>query len=142
MKKSIFASLIAIAVCAGCSNDRETVSGQKFTVLQKGDGKEIGTRKIMIMDFLFKDAKDSVWYDTRKNPYPQIMQKQAKSQSGDKLMEVIYMMTKGDSVMLKMSASDVFTKSFRQPIPPKVDTTSFFTFVIRMRKSLRNKKSS
>jgi FKBP-type peptidyl-prolyl cis-trans isomerase FkpA len=136
MKNSILVSLIVLAICFACSQDRETVSGQKFTVLRKGDGAEIKVRKILIMDFLFKDGKDSVWYDTRKNPYPQIMQKQAKAQGGDKLMEVIYMLTKGDSVTLKMSASDVFTKSFRQPIPPKVDSTSFFTFIINMKEVL------
>jgi FKBP-type peptidyl-prolyl cis-trans isomerase FkpA len=136
MKNSILVSLVVFAICSACSNDRETVSGQKFTVLKKGDGKEIKVKQILVMDFSFKDSKDSVWYDTRKNPYPQIMQKQAQVQGGDKLMEVIYMLSKGDSVTLKMSASDVFTKSFRQPIPPNVDSTSFFTFIIKMNEVL------
>ena len=136
MKNSILVSLVFLAICSACSNDRETVSGQKFTVLKKGDGKEVKVKQILIMDFLFKDGKDSVWYDTRKNPYPQIMQKQAQVQGGDKLMEVIYMLSKGDSVTLKMSALDVFTKSFRQPIPPNVDSSSFFTFHIKMNEVL------
>src|SRR3954462_440527 len=101
MKNSILVSLIVLAICAACSKDRETVSGQKFTVLKKGSGDEIKAKQIMIMDFGFKDDKDSVWYDTRKNPYPQIMQKQAQPQNGDKIMEVIYMLSKGDSVKFK-----------------------------------------
>jgi FKBP-type peptidyl-prolyl cis-trans isomerase FkpA len=136
MKNSILVSLVVLAICSACSNQRETVSGQKFTVLAKGDGKEIKLKQILVMDFVFKDAKDSVWYDTRQNPYPQIMQKQSQPQNGDKLMEVIYMLTKGDSVTLKMSAIDVFTKSFRQPVPPTVDSTSAFTFFIKMREVL------
>ena len=136
MKNSILVSLVVFAICSACSNERETVSGQKFTVRKKGDGKEIKAKQIMIMDFSFKDGKDSVWYDTRKNPYPQIMQKQAQPQSGDALMEVIYMLSKGDSVTVKMSAIDVFTKAFRQPIPPKVDSASFFTFFITMKEAM------
>jgi len=131
MKNSILVSLVVFAICSACSNDRETVSGQKFTVLKKGNGDEIKAKQIMVMDFGFKDGKDSVWYDTRKNPYPQIMQKQAKAQSGDKIMEVVYMLTKGDSVTFKMSATDVF-KAFRQPVPPKVDSASFFTFFLKL----------
>jgi len=136
MKNSILVSLIVFAICSACSNERETASGQKFSVMKKGDGKEIKAKQIMIMDFSFKDGKDSVWFDTHKNPYPQIMQKQAQPQSGDALMEVIYMLTKGDSCIVKMSAKDVFTKAFRQPIPPKVDSTSFFTFFITMKEAL------
>jgi FKBP-type peptidyl-prolyl cis-trans isomerase len=135
MKNSILVSLVVFAICSACSTNRETVSGQKFSVLKKGDGKESKVKQILVMDFTFKDAKDSVWYDTRKNPYPQIMQKQAQSQKGDKLMEVIYMLSKGDSVTFKMPASDVF-KAFQQPIPPKVDSASFFTFVFKMNEVL------
>src|SRR5258706_13392720 len=135
MKNSILVVLVVFAFCSACSNERETVSGQKFSVVKKGDGKESKVKQILVMDFSFKDAKDSVWYDTHKNPYPQIMQKQAQPQIGDKLMEVIYMLTKGDSVTFKMSASTVF-KAFRQPVPPKVDSTSFFTFFFKMNEVL------
>ena len=136
MKNSILVSLVVFAICSACSNERETASGQKFTVAKKGDGKDIKAKQIMIMDFSFKDGKDSVWFDTRKNPYPQIMQKQAQPQTGDALMEVIYMLTKGDSAVVKMSAIDVFKKAFRQPMPPKVDSTSFFTFYITMKDAM------
>jgi FKBP-type peptidyl-prolyl cis-trans isomerase FkpA len=136
MKNSILVSLVVFAICSACSNERETASGQKFTVVKKGDGKEIKAKQIMVMDFSFKDGKDSVWFDTRKNPYPQIMQKQAQPQNGDALLEVIYMLTKGDSVTVKMSAKDVFAKAFKQPMPPKVDSTSFFTFFISMKDAM------
>ncbi|SRR5258706_545926 len=134
MKNSILVFLIVFAFCSACSNERETVSGQKFSVVKKGDGTEIKVKQILIIDFFLKDGKDSIWYDTRKNPYPQIMQKQAQAQPGDKLTEVIYMLTKGDSVSVKMSAVDVFRN--QQSIPPKVDSTSSFTFFIKMKDAL------
>jgi len=136
MKNSILVSLVVFAICSACSNERETASGLKFTVMKKGDGKDIQVKQIMVIDYSFKDGKDSVWYDTRKNPYPMIMKKQAKPQDGDALMECIYMLTKGDSVTVKMSVKDFFTKSLRQPVPPKVDSTSFFTFYITMKEAM------
>jgi len=74
---------VVFAICSACSNDRETVSGQKITVLRKEMEKESKVKQILVMDFSFKDAKDSVWYDTHKNPYPQIMPKLAQPQSGE-----------------------------------------------------------
>lgn len=135
MKNSILVSLVVLAICGACSSDRETVSGQKFTVVKKGDGKETKVKQILVMDYGFRDNKDSVWYDTHKNPYPQIMQKQAQTEPGDKLTEVVYMLTKGDSVTFKMSASDAF-KAFKMPMPPKVDSASFFTFYFNMKEVL------
>jgi FKBP-type peptidyl-prolyl cis-trans isomerase FkpA len=136
MKNSILVSLIILALCTACSNSRETASGQKFTVIRKGDGVEVGVKKFLIMNFMFKDGKDSVWNDTRKNPYPMAMQKQNIMKPGDNVLEVISMLTKGDSVTFKISAKDIFAKSFHQPIPPKVDSNSFFTFAIGVVKVL------
>ncbi len=133
MKKSILVFLVATSLCLACSKGRETVSGQKFTVLRAGDGHAIDSGKFMILNFMFKDAKDSVWNDTQKNGFPVIMQKQGIVRPGDKVLEVIGMLTKGDSVTFKVSAQEIFTKSFRQPVPPKVDSASFFTFVVGMK---------
>jgi FKBP-type peptidyl-prolyl cis-trans isomerase len=131
MKNSIFILLISGLLVAACSNERETASGQKFTVIKKGDGKEVDAKKFLILNFMFKDGKDSIWNDTRKNPYPWITMKQALQRQGDNVLEVLGMLTKGDSATFKVSAKDVFKKSFRQPsVPPNVDSTSFFTFYV------------
>jgi FKBP-type peptidyl-prolyl cis-trans isomerase len=131
MKNSIVVFLFAVVLLAACSkSERETVSGQKFTVVRAGDGHPIDSGKFLTLNFLFKDSKDSIWNDTRKNDYPLIMQKQGIVRPGDKVLEVISMLTKGDSVTFKVSAKEIFTKSFRQPVPPTVDSTSSFTFVV------------
>jgi FKBP-type peptidyl-prolyl cis-trans isomerase len=131
MKNLIFILLISAVVMVSCTKERETASGQKFTMIKSGDGKEVDAKKFLILNFMFKDGKDSVWNDTRKNPYPWITMKQAIQRQGDNVLEVIGMLTKGDSTMFKVSAKDVFKKSFRQPsVPPNVDSTSFFTFYV------------
>jgi len=128
MKNSIVVLFIALVFCAACSKDRETASGQKFTIVKQGDGKNIEAKKYMILNFSFQDGKDSAWNDTRKNGYPLVMQKQGIMKPGDRVLEVISMLTKGDSAVFKISAKDLFTLSFHQPIPRKVDSASFFTF--------------
>src|SRR5258708_6241506 len=132
MKNSIVVVLISAVLAVACSNDRETASGQKFTVLKKGDGKEVDAKKFLVMSLLFKDGKDSMWRDTRKDPYPWIQIKEAIMKPGDNVLEVISMLTKGDSVMFKVPVKDIFTKSFHQPVPPKVDSTSSFTFYVKL----------
>jgi FKBP-type peptidyl-prolyl cis-trans isomerase FkpA len=136
MKNSILVFLIVSSLCLACSKNRETASGQKFTIVRAGDGHTIDSGKYMILNFMFKDGKDSVWNDTRKNGYPIVMQKQGIVRPGDKVLEVIGMLTKGDSATFKVPAKDIFTKSFRQPLPPKVDSASFFTFVIGMKDAM------
>jgi FKBP-type peptidyl-prolyl cis-trans isomerase len=136
MKNSVLVSLVVFAICSACSNERETVSGQKFTILKKGDGKEIKTNQIMVLDYMFKDGKDSVWFDTHKNPYPQIMKKQVQPGNKDKLLEVINMLSKGDSTVVKIQADELFKNSFRQPRPKKIDSASQFTFYITMKEVL------
>src|SRR5277367_6602122 len=118
MKNSILVFLVVSSLCLACSKDRETASGQKFTILRAGNGVKIDSGKFMILNFMFKDAKDSVWNDTRKNGFPVVMQKQGIVRPGDKVLEVIGMLTKGDSATFKVSAKEIFTVSFRQPVPP------------------------
>ncbi len=129
MKNSILlAALISLGIVACTSN--ETPSGVKFTVLRKGDGVKVDSGKFMVMNMIFKDGKDSVWSDTRKNGFPAIVQMQDSVPKGDGVLEVIQMLTKGDSVSFTIPAKDLFTKTFRQPVPPMVDSTSSFTFLI------------
>jgi FKBP-type peptidyl-prolyl cis-trans isomerase len=129
--KNFLVLFLSVLLFASCSSDsRETASGQKFTVVRKGDGVAIDSGKFLIMNFLFKDGKDSIWNDTRKSGIPLIMQKQGILRPGDRVLEVINMLSKGDSVSFQVPAKEIFSKSFRQPVPPGVDSLSNFTFII------------
>ncbi len=139
--KNLFVMFIAVILFTACStNSRETSSGQEFIVVRKGDGLAIDSGKYMIMHFLFKDSKDSIWNDTRKGGMPLIMQKQGIVRPGDKVLEVINMLSKGDSVTFQVPVKDIFTKSFRQPVPPTVDSLSKFTFVVSLTQSLNREE--
>lgn len=119
-----------LLLCMACSNEKETPSGLKFTLLRKGDGIKLDSGKYLVLSMIFKDGKDSVWNDTRKNGMPAVIQMQPSIPKDDAVMEAIMMMSKGDSVTFKISAKTLFEKTFRSPIPPNVDSTSSFTFNI------------
>lgn len=58
MKNSLLL-LVFAAFLASCSNSKKTPSGFEFTVLRKGDGVKVDSGKFIVMNFLFKDGKDS-----------------------------------------------------------------------------------
>jgi FKBP-type peptidyl-prolyl cis-trans isomerase len=82
------------------------------------------------MNLLFMDGKDSVWNDSKKNGFPAVIQMQGTVPKGDAVLEVIKMMSKGDSVVFKVPAKKLFENTFRQPLPFSVDSASSFTFQI------------
>ncbi len=128
MKNSLVALSLVSILFASCSGSKETPSGYKFDVLRKGDGLKIDSGKFVVMNLVFKDGKDSVWNDSKKNGFPAVVQMQGEVPKGDAVLEVIKMMSKGDSVTFKVPAKKLFENTFRQPIPPFVDSASMFTF--------------
>jgi FKBP-type peptidyl-prolyl cis-trans isomerase len=130
MKKSILVAVVVMMLAAACSNTKETPSGLKYTVVRKGDGAESKAGQILVMNFLFKDAKDSVWTDSKAMGYPTMVQKQDSVPAGDGVLEVFQLLTKGDSVTFQITAKELFEKTFRQPLPPGTDSTGLFTFQI------------
>ena len=130
MKNSIIAILFTSLLIAACSGSKETPSGYKFNVVRKGDGVKIDSGKFVVMNLRFMDGKDSVWNDSKKNGFPAVIQMQGTVPKGDAVLEVIKMMSKGDSVVFKVPAKKLFENTFRQPLPFSVDSASSFTFQI------------
>jgi FKBP-type peptidyl-prolyl cis-trans isomerase FkpA len=129
MKKSIVA-VSFVAMLMACSSTKETKSGYKYNVIREGDGKLPATGQILVMNLLFKDAKDSVWSDSRKADFPTMVQRQDSVPNGDIVLEVFQMLTKGDSITFDIAVKDLFEKTFKSPPPPGVDSTGIFTFQI------------
>jgi len=130
MKNSILIIVLAAMLFAACSNTKETPSGLKYTVLRKGSGEKAKAGQILIVTMVFKDSKDSVWTDTRKNDFPYMIMVQDSVPKGNGVMEIFQELTKGDSVTFQVKAKELFEKTFQSPVPPAVDSTGMFTFNI------------
>ncbi len=125
--------LLALVVMA-CSNEKETPKGYKFTLATKGDGKKVEPGHFLVMDLMYKDEKDSVHYDNRKNEVPEIIMVRDTTGQGmeEGLDEVFRMLTKGDSAVMTITAQTLYEKTFHQPVPPGVDPKSKFTFCMKV----------
>jgi len=130
MKKSALIAISVLSILFASCGGKETPSGYKFNVVRKGDGVKIDSGKFVVMNLVFKDGKDSVWNDSRKNGFPAVIQMQGTVPKGDAVLEVIKMLSKGDSVTFKVPAKKLFENTFRQPLPFSVDSTQSFTFLI------------
>lgn len=121
-----------ILLCMGCSTKNETSKGFEYTLVKKGEGPTVKAGQFLVMNMMFKDSKDSVWSDSRKSEVPVIYMIQdtslIKQEAG--VEEVLRALSKGDSVTFKLPASILFGKTFRQPVPPNVDSLSEFSFNI------------
>lgn len=128
----LFVPLLLIAVA--CSNERETPKGYKYILATKGDGNQVEVGKFLVMDLMFKDEKDSVWYDNRKNEMPEIIMMRDTSgmKNEEGLDEVFRKLTKGDSVVMTISAQTLFEKTWQQPVPNGVDPKSQLTFCMKV----------
>lgn len=125
MKNSVLLFAFVAMLSFSCSDSKETKSGQKYTLVRKGDGVLAKTGEIRVLNFQLKDGKDSVLNDSKKNPMPVMLQHQDSVPKGDVVTEVIQLLSKGDSATFTVSAKNLFQGG---PYPPDVDSTSTFKF--------------
>jgi FKBP-type peptidyl-prolyl cis-trans isomerase FkpA len=125
MKNSVLLFAFVAMLSFSCSDSKETKSGQKYTLVRKGDGVMAKSGEIRVLNFLLKDGKDSVINDSKKNPMPVMLQHMDSLPKGDMVTEVIQLLSKGDSVTFTVSAKNLFQGG---PYPPEVDSTSVFKF--------------
>ncbi len=137
MKKNLFVAFVVLAVLASCTNSKETMSGFKYSLLREGTGEKVDSGKYAVVNFFFKDAKDSIWNDTRKAGYPAVVMVGGdKYIKGDAVMEVLKKLKVGDSATFQVKARTLFQNTFRQNIPFGVDTAQSFTFNIGVQNML------
>lgn len=118
-----------VLIVAACSKTtKETPKGHKYTLLREGSGETAKAGQFLMLNLVFKDGKDSVWNDTRKDEIPMIYQMAEPSPDDEGVDEILSVLRKGDSVVFTLPASVLFEKTFRQPMPETIDGNSQFTF--------------
>ena len=128
--------LFVLAITASCNQNKKTTPfGYEFTVIKPGDGKIVKPGDIIIVDMVLTDQNDSAWYDNRPTDYPEMIKiaDPSKMETERGITEVFRMVSKGDSVELKMRAKDVFLFMWRMDTPQGVDPESQFTYRILCR---------
>jgi FKBP-type peptidyl-prolyl cis-trans isomerase FkpA len=132
MKLKVKTAVALVLLCAACSNVKETPKGLKYTVLKKGDGVVAKPGQYLITSVLFKDAKDSTWFDSRKVDFPSpiLIPDTSGIKREDGIEEIFRLISKGDSITFKIPAAVLFDRTFHQPLPPKMDPLGQFVFFL------------
>lgn len=129
-----FAALLVIgAACS--SSEKETPNGFKYTVVTKGDGTLAKPGQLLLVDFTFKDSKDSVWNDTYKAgmPAPVMINDSTQMATEIGIMQMFRQLSPGDSVTCSMPIKKFFADMAGGPVPPAVDSTLTMTYYFKVK---------
>ncbi|MBX2912356.1 MAG: FKBP-type peptidyl-prolyl cis-trans isomerase [Cyclobacteriaceae bacterium] len=119
-----------LLIGAACStNSRETPKGHKYTLVKEGEGEAGKPGEFLLINMMIKDAKDSVWNDTRKQKLPMILPIREPQPGDEGIEEVFSVLKKGDSILFPIAAKTLFEKQGGR-VPDNVDSTSIFTFYL------------
>lgn len=117
---------LLLLVCVACNkSEKETPSGLKFKVVKTGDGILPKKDQVIIFNYLFKDSKDSVWTDTFTGDFPPAMMiaDSTAIPTENGLVQMMRMVSKGDSVFMEIPLKDFFRDMMKSPVPPGTDST-------------------
>lgn len=128
--KISYVLIAGVVLFSACSKTRKAPNGMELKVVREGEGNYAAPGQYVVMNMVYKDAKDSVWDDSRKRAVPMVFQvpdtSLIKNEVG--IESVFRILKKGDSLMAKVSAKSFFENSIKQPLPPNVKPESEFTF--------------
>jgi FKBP-type peptidyl-prolyl cis-trans isomerase FkpA len=125
-----------VVLCAACkTSEKETPNGFKYTVLAKGNDSTARAGQLLIVDFIFRDSKDSVWNESYKTgmPAPVMIQDSATMATENGVMQMFRFLSPGDSVTCSMPIKQFFSEMAGGPVPPGVDTTLTMTYFFKVK---------
>ncbi len=124
--------IASLILLSACTKTRKAPNGHEITVIREGEGKYAAPGQYLVMNMLYKDAKDSVWNDTRRQNIPVvILLPDTSAIKNEKGMESAFrILKKGDSVTLKVKAQSLFQDTWKQVLPPKVKPETELTFLL------------
>jgi len=132
--RSIVLAVIVAMAFVGCNNSNEmtTESGLSFSYITSGEGEEVADGQFLILNMVYTDDNDSAWLNTQESgiPIPVMKQDSIWKKEGGKIEQVFGMLKEGDSVEFTISVIDFFKGIPGGAIPPGVDSTGNFNFVI------------
>ncbi|MFN3839729.1 MAG: FKBP-type peptidyl-prolyl cis-trans isomerase [Cyclobacteriaceae bacterium] len=131
------------ALLTGCSETvKETPNGLKFKVIKKGDGVQAHVGEIMVFDYALTDSKDSVWTSTIENGFPSAFMVNDSSAIPQEngIIQMLRMLSKGDSVTVDISIGEFFKKLSRRPVPENLDSTMMMRYQFRINEIMTNEK--
>ena len=128
----LIAAVIFCSACGSKSKTRKSPNGYEMEVVREGEGNFAQPGQVIVMNMVYKDDKDSIWFDTRTQGAPamQIVQDTSRMDQEKGIENTFRSLKKGDSVRIQVSTKSFFENTLHQPVPPEIKPEINLTFLI------------
>jgi FKBP-type peptidyl-prolyl cis-trans isomerase FkpA len=126
---------LLLLLCVACDkSEKETPNGLKFKVVKAGSGELCQPNDVLLFNFKLTDSKDSVWNDTFANGMPAavMIQDTSAMRTEDGMMQMMRMVSPGDSIVVNLTIKQFFKDLVKSPIPAGFDSTLSLTYLIKI----------
>ncbi len=128
MKKVLYIGIIVLmAACSG-NNSFTTEGGIEVKYVEKGDG-DLASDSLVSLYYMSYETEDgkALKKVDMNNPLPLKVNKENEAGLGD-LYSIFTQLRTGDSVHFELNAADLFSKTFRAPLPDSISAESNIKF--------------
>ena len=126
---------LVLLLCVACDkSEKETPSGLKFKIVKTGNGVVAKPNDVLVFNFKLIDSKDSVWNDTYLDGMPAavMIQDTAAIKTEDGMMQMLRMVSPGDSVIVDFTVKDFFKNLVKGAIPPGIDSAISLSYRVKI----------
>ncbi len=123
----LLASVLFLMACDG--GGLTATNGLKYKLLKTGQGEFAKDGEIVVLNMSYQDQNDSVWLNTADRS-PVVVMKDSTWAVSEGIYSIFADLKQGDSAQFSVTATDLFSKTFKTPMPPETDSTSVLTFNI------------
>ena len=129
MFKNIISALTVLGILSACQNSdkmQTSESGLQYQyVTQSSDGATPNDGEILILNMTLKTSSDSTILEAMEMPLQKSDEIWSKTAGG--IEEGFSMLSLGDSLVVKLSAKDLYERTWRRPVPPQLDPEEVIT---------------
>jgi FKBP-type peptidyl-prolyl cis-trans isomerase len=127
--KNLAIGLLSLLLIAGCDSQKQekTEDGVEYVLIESGEGESFDEGDFAIFSIKIIDSKDSVMIDSERDGELPVQINDSILSTRGPLFSILKELKIGDSVKTKLTASQVLTEGFRQPISADKDKAERLT---------------
>lgn len=139
-KKLSVALILSLTLVWACNNEKklETAEGVEYVLIESNGGESLEEGEFAIFLLRLLDSKDSVLLDSEEVGELPIQVDDSVLSTRGPLFSILKALKIGDSIETKLTANEVFTQGFKQPVSPDMDEMEKLTVYAKAIKKFDN----
>jgi FKBP-type peptidyl-prolyl cis-trans isomerase FkpA len=127
--KNLTFGLLSLILFVGCNSQKQekTEDGVEYVLIESGEGESFDEGDFAIFSIKIIDSKDSVMIDSQRDGELPVQINDSILSTRGPLFSILKELKLGDSIKTKLTASQVLTEGFRQPISQDKDKAERLT---------------